>query len=55
MSRVVKTSLSASGTPASPDGTEPAAMASSTSFAAASACSPATCRKARYVSSVLAI
>src|SRR3954468_2277691 len=56
MSVVVKTSLSASGTPASGDGSaSPAATAASTSAAAASALSPATCRNARYWPSVSAI
>src|SRR4051812_45659777 len=56
MSVVVKTSLSASGTPASGDGSaSPAATAASTSAAAASAFSAATCRNARYWPSVSAI
>ena len=56
MSVVVNTSLSASGTPASGDGSDsPAATAASTRAAAASACSSATCRKAWYLSSVSAI
>jgi hypothetical protein len=47
MSVVVNTSLSANGTPASGEaGAEPAASPASTSFAAASACALATCRKA---------
>lgn len=47
MSVVVKTSLSASGTPASADGSRsPAATALSTAAAAASASSAATCRNA---------
>ncbi|SGB68636.1 Uncharacterised protein [Mycobacterium tuberculosis] len=56
MSLVVKTSLSASGTPASADGKgSPAATCLSTAAAAASASSAATCRKAWYVSSVASI
>ena len=56
MSTVVNTSLSASGTPASGDGScSPAASALSTAAAADSACSAATCRNARYRSSVAAI
>ena len=47
MSAVVKTSLSASGTPASGDGScSPASTAASTRAAVASASSAATCRKA---------
>ena len=47
ISVVVKTSLSASGTPASGDGScSPAASVASTAAAAASACSAATCRNA---------
>ncbi len=47
MSTVVKTSLSASGTPASGEGSRsPAATALSTTAAAPSASSAATCRKA---------
>ena len=56
MSVVVNTSLSASGTPASGDGSSsPAATAASTRAAVASACSSATCRNAWYSSSVSAI
>src|ERR1700754_4821641 len=56
MSVVVKTSLSASGTPASGDGSaSPAATAESTLAAAASACSSATCKNAWYWPSVSAI
>src|SRR5215467_4637021 len=47
MSMVVKTSLSASGTPASGPSGSPAARLVSTERAAASADSAATCRKAR--------
>ena len=46
MSAVVKTSLRASGTPASGPSTSPAARRSSTARAAARALSAATCRKA---------
>ena len=53
MSVVVNTSLSASGTPASGDGSDsPPMTASSTRAASASACSSATCRNAWYFSSV---
>ena len=56
MSVVVNTSLSASGTPASADaGAFPAASESSTAWAAVSACSPATCRKALSSPSTAAI
>src|SRR4051795_3047515 len=56
MSAVVKTSLSASGTPASGEaGGLPASSAASTSVADCSAASVATCRKACTVGSTAAI
>ncbi len=56
MSTVVNTSLSASGTPASADGSRsPAARAVSTAAAADSASCAPMCRKAWYLSSVASI
>ena len=55
MSVVVKTSLSASGTPASGPSGSPARRRSSTAAAAASAASGATCRNARTCSSTALI